>query len=43
MTVSWGTVATGIAIAVFMGAVSGLFPAVRAARLQIVEALRKVD
>jgi putative ABC transport system permease protein len=43
MTVSWGTVAAGIAIAVFMGAVSGLFPAVRAARLQIVEALRKVD
>jgi putative ABC transport system permease protein len=43
MTVSWTTVAAGIGIAVFMGAVSGVFPAVRASRLNIVEALRRVD
>jgi putative ABC transport system permease protein len=43
MTVSWATVATGIAIAVFMGATSGLLPAWQASRLKIVDALRRVD
>jgi putative ABC transport system permease protein len=42
MTVSWATVATGIGIAVLMGAVSGLIPAWQASRLQIVQALRQV-
>lgn len=43
MSVYWGTVATGIAIAFVMGAVSGLIPAWRASHLRIVEALRRVD
>ena len=43
MTVSWTTVAIGIGIAVMMGAVSGLFPAFRASRLRIVDALRRVE
>ncbi len=43
MTVSWATVATGIAIAVMMGAVSGLIPAWQASRLRIVDALRRVQ
>src|SRR5262249_11419550 len=43
MTVSWTTVAIGIAIAVFMGATSGLIPAWQASRLRIVDALRRVE
>ena len=43
MTVSWGTVATGLAIAVLMGATSGLIPAWQASKLRIVDALRRVD
>jgi putative ABC transport system permease protein len=43
MTVSWATVAAGIAIAVLMGAVSGLIPAWQASRLKIVDALRRVQ
>jgi putative ABC transport system permease protein len=43
MTVSWATVATGIAIAVLMGATSGFVPAWQAARLRIVDALRRVE
>ena len=42
MTVTWATVATGVAIAVLMGAVSGLIPAWQASRLKIVDALRRV-
>jgi putative ABC transport system permease protein len=43
MTVSWATVVTGIAIAVLMGATSGLIPAMQASRLRIVDALRRVE
>jgi putative ABC transport system permease protein len=43
MSVYWGTVLTGIAIAVVIGAVSGLVPAVQASRLRIVDALRRVE
>jgi putative ABC transport system permease protein len=43
MTVSWRTVATGVGIAVVMGAVSGLIPAWQASRLRIVDALRRVQ
>jgi putative ABC transport system permease protein len=43
MRVYWGTVITGIAIALVMGAVSGILPAMSAARLKIVDALRRVD
>jgi len=43
MSVYWGTVFAGVAIAFVMGAVSGLIPAWRAANLRIVEALRRVD
>jgi putative ABC transport system permease protein len=43
MTVSWNTVALGIAIAVLMGAVSGVIPAWQASRLKIVDALRRVN
>jgi ABC-type lipoprotein release transport system permease subunit len=43
MSVYWSTVATGIALAALMGAVSGLIPAWQAARLPIVTALRRVD
>jgi putative ABC transport system permease protein len=43
MTVSWATVMTGVAIAVLMGAVSGLIPAWQASRLKIVDALRRVQ
>jgi putative ABC transport system permease protein len=43
MTVYWGTVLAGIAIAVVIGAVSGLVPAVQASRLRIVDALRRVE
>lgn len=43
MTIHWSTVWTGIAIAVGIGAVSGLIPAWQASRLRIVNALRRVD
>lgn len=43
MSVSWATVWTGIAIAVLMGAFSGLLPAWQASRLKIVDALRRVQ
>jgi putative ABC transport system permease protein len=43
MTVSWATVATGIGIAVLMGATSGLIPAFQASRLRIVDALRRIE
>lgn len=35
-------VALGVALAVFLGLATGLFPAVQAMRLRIVEALRRV-
>jgi putative ABC transport system permease protein len=43
MTVSWTTVAIGVAIAMLMGATSGLLPALQASRLRIVDALRRVE
>jgi putative ABC transport system permease protein len=43
MTVSWSTVAMGIGVALLMGAVSGLIPAMQASRLKIVDALRRVQ
>ena len=43
LTITWTTVATAIAIAVGLGAVSGFIPAWQAARLRIVDALRRVD
>jgi putative ABC transport system permease protein len=43
MTVYWSTVALGIGMALFVGAISGIVPAWQAARLQIVDALRRVD
>ena len=43
MTVSWATVITGVAIAVLMGATSGVIPAMQASRLKIVDALRRVE
>ncbi len=43
MTVYWGTVLTGVGIALLMGAVSGLIPAMQASRLRIVDALRRVE
>ena len=43
MSVYWSTVLTGIAIAVAIGAVSGLIPAYQASRLRIVDALRRVE
>jgi putative ABC transport system permease protein len=43
MTVSWTTVATGLGIAVLMGATSGLIPAFQASRLRIADALRRVE
>jgi putative ABC transport system permease protein len=43
MTVSWTTVAIGVAVAVLMGAVSGLVPAWQASKLRIVDALRRVQ
>ena len=36
-----GTIITGMAIAVLLGIVVGLFPSIGANRLQIVDALRK--
>lgn len=43
MSVYWGTVLTGVSIAVVIGAVSGLTPALQASRLRIVDALRRVE
>lgn len=43
MSVYWGTVFTGVAIALVIGAVSGLIPAMQASRLRIVDALRRVE
>ena len=43
MIVYWRTVVVGVLIAVGIGAVSGLVPAVRAARLRIVDALRPAE
>jgi putative ABC transport system permease protein len=43
MSVYWGTVITGISIAVVIGAISGFIPALQASRLRIVDALRRVD
>ncbi len=43
MTVHWATVATGISVALVIGAVSGLIPAWQASRLRIVDALRRVE
>jgi putative ABC transport system permease protein len=43
MRVHWSTVAAGVAIAVVMGAVSGLIPAWQASRLRIVDTLRRVE
>ena len=43
LSVYWSTVLTGIGAAVLMGAISGLIPALQAARLTIVNALRRVD
>ncbi len=43
MTVSWNTVATGIGLALLMGASSGLLPAWQASRLDIVDTLRRVQ
>jgi putative ABC transport system permease protein len=42
MSVHWDTVVTGILLAAFMGAASGIVPAYQAARLRIVDALRRV-
>lgn len=43
LSVYWATVFTGVAIAVVIGAVSGLIPALQASRLRIVDALRRVE
>ena len=43
MTVYWTTVILGVAIALVIGAVSGLVPAMQASRLRIVDALRRVE
>jgi putative ABC transport system permease protein len=43
MVVQWSTVFTGIGVALLIGAVSGLVPAIRASRMRIVDALRRVD
>jgi putative ABC transport system permease protein len=43
LTLAWPTVLTGIAIALMIGAISGLIPALWASRLRIVDALRRVD
>jgi putative ABC transport system permease protein len=42
MSIHWETVVTGILLAAFMGAASGIVPAWQAARLKIVDALRRV-
>ncbi len=43
MSVHWSTVGVALTIAAFLGAVSGIMPAVRAVRLKIVDALRRVE
>ncbi|MCE9627816.1 MAG: FtsX-like permease family protein, partial [Candidatus Eisenbacteria bacterium] len=43
LSVYWATVITGVSIAVAIGAVSGLIPALQASRLRIVDALRRVE
>ena len=43
LTIYWSTAITGMAIALTIGAVSGLIPAWQASRLRIVDALRRVD
>lgn len=43
LTIYWSTALTGMAIALVIGAVSGLIPAWQASRLRIVDALRRVD
>ena len=43
IVLQWSTVLTGVAIAVVIGAISGLIPAIQASRLRIVDALRRVD
>ncbi|MCZ7586281.1 MAG: FtsX-like permease family protein [Deltaproteobacteria bacterium] len=43
MSVYWSTVAWGVGIAGFIGAVSGVVPAVQASRMSIVDALRHVE
>jgi putative ABC transport system permease protein len=43
LTIYWSTVITGIAIALVIGAVSGIVPAWQASRLVIVDALRRVE
>jgi len=42
MVVAWSTVYAGLAVALLLGAVSGLIPAWQASRLRIVDALRRV-
>jgi len=41
-TVAWSTVGFGVAIALLLGLVSGAVPALQAARLSVVQALRRV-
>jgi len=43
LTIYWSTALTGMAIALVIGAISGLIPAWQASRLRIVDALRRVD
>lgn len=43
LTLYWRTVVIGIAVALAIGAVSGIIPAWQASRLKIVDALRRVD
>ena len=43
MSVYWSTVLTGASIALVIGAVSGLLPALQASRVSIVDALRRVE
>ncbi len=43
LVIYWRTVVIGIAVALAVGAVSGIIPAMRASRLRIVDALRRVD
>jgi len=43
MSVHWDTVGVGVAVALLVGAVSGLIPAWQASRLRVVDALRRVN
>lgn len=43
LQIEWTTMATGVGVALLLGAVSGLIPAYQASRLRIVDALRRVD